>query len=160
MPDDEYYKAVKQIINEEIFHMYTQALGTIFPEQVGWTDEKDFTTSVSCREMARLQCLVPGWHHPENDCPNGNPDITKVAPPSPLEGTCNSPDCDCVEFFNQAVLGLIGQEPAWRSENMPETQDEFKDMLSTTFKDMVANPKYGLPQKPFTGTYKGNSVEV
>jgi hypothetical protein len=46
---------------------------------------------------------------------------------------CTAANCDCVEFFHQAVLGLIGQEPLWRSENMPTTQDGFKEMLSEEF---------------------------
>ena len=38
---------------------------------------------------------------------------------------------------------------------MPETQPDFEDMLSTEFKDMAKNSAYGLPQKPFMGTYSG-----
>jgi len=65
--------------------------------------------------------MKPGWHHEENTCPNGNPDRSGKAPPVPLKGTCNTASCDCVEFVNQAVLGVIGQRPAWRSANMPTT---------------------------------------
>jgi hypothetical protein len=98
--------------------MYTHALAKVYPESIG---DSDFTSSVSCREMAKLQCLKPGWWHEENVCPNGNPDPSGVAPSSPLSGTCNDAGCDCVEFFHQAVLGLIGQEPGWTSSNMPTT---------------------------------------
>ena len=78
--------------------MYTHALAKAFPTQVG---DSDFTTSVSCREMARLECLSPGWWHEENTCPNGNPDPSGVAPSVPLAtGTCTGASCDCVEFFN------------------------------------------------------------
>ena len=51
IPDEDYYLQVKQVINEEIFHMYTHALAKVFPEAIG---DSDFTSSVSCREMARL----------------------------------------------------------------------------------------------------------
>lgn len=78
---EDYYKKVKNVINEEIFHMYTHALAKVFPEQIG---DKDFTSSISCREMAKLQCLKPGWWHLENECPNGNPDPSGKAPSSPI----------------------------------------------------------------------------
>lgn len=115
--------------------MYTHALAKVFPDQM---HEEDFTTSIACREAARLQCLTPGWHHPENTCPNGNPDPSGTAPSSPLAtGSCTAANCDCVEFFNQAVLGLIGQAPGWRSDNMPTDVAGFESMLSTEFKTMV-----------------------
>jgi len=83
--------------------------------------------------MARLQCLKPGWYHNENKCPNGNPDVSGKAPSSPLKGTCETADCDCVEFFNQAILGLIDQDGSWLSENMPTTLEGYKSMLSEEF---------------------------
>jgi hypothetical protein len=61
-PED-FYNGLKRFINEEVFHMYTHALAKVFPEQF---HEEDFTTSVMCREMAKLQCLKPGWNHMEN----------------------------------------------------------------------------------------------
>jgi len=57
---DEYEAITKGITNEEVFHLYTHALARLFPTAVG---DRDFTTSVSCREMAKLTCLQPGWHH-------------------------------------------------------------------------------------------------
>lgn len=45
--------------------------------------------------MARLECLNPGWWHPENSCPD--PPGTHEEPP--LSGGCNYPSCDCVEFY-------------------------------------------------------------
>jgi hypothetical protein len=134
MSNDQWYASTKRITNEEVFHMYTHALGKVFPKQFG---EHDFTSSVACREMAKLQCMKPGWHHPENTCPNGNPDRSGRPPKSPLKGTCTGAGCDCIEFVNQAVLGFIGQEPGWRSDNMPTTQSGFKSMLSSEFKKVL-----------------------
>jgi len=51
--------------------------------------------SIICSEMARLECLNPGWWHPENSCPD--PPGTHEEPP--LSGGCNYPSCDCVEFY-------------------------------------------------------------
>jgi hypothetical protein len=108
---NDFYDGLKKFVNEEVFHMYTHALAKVYPDQFY---EEDFTTSVMCREMARLQCLQPGWVHLENLCPNGNPDPSGVAPASPLQPKpdkgegCTGANCDCVEFFHQAVLGLIG----------------------------------------------------
>ena len=47
----EYQTEVKSIYNEEVFHMLTHSLAKVFPKQIG---DEDFTSSVSCREMARL----------------------------------------------------------------------------------------------------------
>ena len=134
--------------------------------QVGWgqvypdaLSVDNFTTSIACREAARLQCVSPGWHHPENDCPSGAPFTAGNAPRSPLQGTCETADCDCTEFFHQALLMSIGQRPGWFGTYMPETQKEMKSMLSTEFKDMIQNPTYGLPTAPFKEAALKNCYE-
>ena len=43
---------------------------------------------------------------------------------------------------------------------MPTDIRGFESMLSTEFKDMVANPLYGLPQIPFTGVYTATLNEA
>ena len=64
-PDD--VVVAKRILVEEIFHMVTQwGWGIAYPSDVG---SNDFTTSIACREMARVACSNPGWMHPENRCP-------------------------------------------------------------------------------------------
>lgn len=73
---EKYHMVMKSIINEEVFHMYTQyGLGMAFPEL--WGSEWD---SLMCKETAKLQCMKPGWWHEENACPNGNPDKSGSAP--------------------------------------------------------------------------------
>ena len=37
-----------------------------------WPDEfgiSDYTSSTVCKETAALQCVQPGWWHPNNKCP-------------------------------------------------------------------------------------------
>ena len=66
-----------------------------------------------------------------------------MAPVVPLEGGCNDANCDCVEFFLQAVAGLINWETGWYSSNMPQyvsgDQSSYENMLSEEFKSMVRN---------------------
>ena len=52
-------------------------------------------------------------------------------------GTCNDPNCDCVEFFHQAALVYVGATPGWFGREMPTTQRAMKKMLSTEFKAML-----------------------
>ena len=71
----------------------------------------DWDSSLICREVARLQCTNPGYTHSDNTCPCD--DDYHRAPgdpaPSPLHGTCNTDDCDCVEFHRAAGLTYAGQ---------------------------------------------------
>jgi len=66
----------------------------------------DFTSTI-CKEMAALECVKPGWWHEENTCPNGERTTGNASPP-PLAGTCNTANCDCVEFYQQAVTISVG----------------------------------------------------
>ena len=113
--DAEYFKASKAILMEEIFHFYTQkVLGRMFPTKFG-----DEWASDMCKETSRLTCVLPiGWSHPENTCPTG---LAGKAATTPLKGGCNEPNCDCVEFFQQAVLLNNGQTPGWLGPAMPKT---------------------------------------
>jgi len=56
---EEYFGYSKRILNEEIFHTYNNALAKAFPTEFG---AQDFN-SIACKEMARLECMKPGWHH-------------------------------------------------------------------------------------------------
>jgi hypothetical protein len=104
--------------------------------------------------------MKPGWWHEENECPNGNPDKSGSAPESPLKGGCNDPSCDCVEFFQQAVMYFVGTRPGWESPNFPltepydfdETRKNVMKMLSNSFKLMLTEDN-GIPQNPINGEY-------
>ena len=66
---------------------------------------------------------MPGWLHPGNKCPNGNPDSSGKAPSSPLKGgACDNAECDCAAFLYQSLAGVSGEEPYDKSENMPKNQ--------------------------------------
>ena len=96
--------------------------------------------------------------HEENTCPSGarSPGDPE---PVPLSGTCNTADCDCIEFLHQAILVAIGQEPGWFSSYMPTTQSEMLAMLSSDFKtNILNNAEYGLPTAPFNGDYTATLV--
>jgi len=107
-------------------------------------------SSILAKECKRLACVEPGWSHPENKCPapvprkKGNPAHT------PLEGTCSDETCDCVEFYQQALLSAVGQKPGWESDLMPDTRQGLLRMLSEPFKKMIANPKYNQPTRPLS----------
>lgn len=54
-------------MTEEVFHMFTQmGLAKSNPAIFGVDD----FTSTMCTEMARHECVQPGWWHEENECPN------------------------------------------------------------------------------------------
>ena len=95
----------------------------------------DFVSSVLVRECSAQMCV--NWLHPENECPK-----IGIHTNPPLKGTCNSPDCDCVEWFHQVVLVLAGQEPAWRSDLLPKTKEALRASLSKEFLSIIDDPKY------------------
>ena len=107
--------------------------GKKYPSKFG-----DSWDSTMCTEVKRLECVNPGWWHPENTCPSGTWTADSAAP-TPLEGTCNDPGCDCVEFFHQAVMIMNGQNPAWFSDYMPTTQSDMSAILSSDFKSVIAD---------------------
>ena len=131
------------------------------PKALGMSD---FTSSVVGRETARLQCVKPGWWHPENTCPANSPRTPGDPAASPLgpgDGDCTDPDCDIAEFYKQALFLMIGASPRdnpknaymWFSDYMPQTQAGAKGMLSAEFKQMIADPRYHQLTAPITGVY-------
>jgi hypothetical protein len=113
--DENFQAQIKKVMTEEIVHFYQQqVLGKLYPDQFG----NSWSSSV-CKEVTRLQCMEPGWHHPENDsCDN----YEERPAPTPIGGYCSAPDCDCVEFFQQAALMNIGQQTAWLGDGMPNNR--------------------------------------
>ena len=142
MEEHESTTQIEAIAVEEIFHFYTEkGLGKAFPAQFG---SENFS-SVICTQMAELECVQPGWWHPENTCPAPNPRSAGNPASPPLQGTCAEANCDCVEFFHQAALIYIGMTPGWYSDYMPKTKAGVTAMLSSTFKSTYNDSKYGLP---------------
>jgi len=151
------------IIMEETFHMVDQlGYAVAYPAELGMDD---FISSVVGRELARLQCVQPGYFHPENICPEGAPFPPGNPASSPLPGTCNDPSCDIAEFYKMIVFLLIGMGPGdvgddgskpymWLSEYMPDTQAGVRAMLSTEFLDMFESPSLHQLSAPLTGEYK------
>ena len=94
---------------EEVFHMVHDGWAYAFPSVFGYDS---FSSSVVCRETARLQCVKPGWHHPENKCPDGAPFPPGFPASSPLQptewGDCTYTSCDCFEFYRQAAILYMG----------------------------------------------------
>ena len=115
----------RPIIVEEVFHMVTEfGYSVAFPQSFGFDD---FTSSVAARECAAASCVW--WSHPENSCPQG----LGVHVPPPLDGTCNDPGCDCVEWFHQVALVLAGQEPGWRGFDLTKESLRAAIRHSVTF---------------------------
>ena len=132
-----------------------------YPEALGISD---FTSSVVGRETARLQCVKPGWWHPENSCPAGSPRAPgnpAQSPLSPGQGDCTYASCDCAEFYKQALFLAIGAAPEdginnphmWFSPYMPTNKVDAMNMFSTEFKQMIANPRYSQLTRPISGNY-------
>ena len=143
---------VKQIMVEEVFHMIHQwGSAQAYPLALG---VDDFTTSIVCREMAKVVCCDPGWQHPENTCP----DECGLSVDLPLPGTCNSADCDCVEFYHQVALTLVGATPGWYGDNMPTNENDMENMLSSEFLNMFQDESYNQIQSSsqVNGEYAGN----
>ena len=133
----------KLIVAEEVFHMITQmGYARAYPDVFG--DES--WTSTMCAEMARASCVT--WHHPENVCPNVG---TNTRPP--LQGTCNDPGCDCVEWFHQVAMILSGNTPGWYSDLIPRTKDGLRGALSADFLAVMDDPRYHQLKKPLTFEY-------
>ena len=166
----------------------------------------DFSSTV-CAETARLQCVSPGWVHPENKCPDGDEERAPGDPaPSPVRGGCNEPSCDCNELRGSRPLGQsdspglefrqksaemsrntlalrcalhlegtvnfayrAGNEFHWSavenymyqpdadtwdwSSSWPRNRADVMAMLSDSYKAVLEDPTYGLPQKPIMGEY-------
>lgn len=155
--ENEGEKSVKAIMVEEAFHMIHQnGLARAYPEALGLDD---FTSSVACREAARLQCVQPGWWHPENKCPNGapfSPGNPASSPLQPGDGDCTEANCDCAEYYRQAMTLNMGWDDLdfWYSDYMPSSKQEFEEMSSSELLSMMADPKYNQPQSPLSGVYE------
>jgi len=159
----------KGIMMEEAFHMVHQnGYAVVYPEELGMSD---FTSSVVGRETARLQCVKPGYFHPENVCPSDSPREPGNPASSPLrpgDGDCTYPDCDIAEFYKMALFLAIGMgeknDPSgpmvWVSDYMPERKSEVLAMLSREFKDMIARPELHQLRSPITGEYRGSTGPV
>ena len=143
--DDDNGLAARSVLLEEVFHMWSTALGMAYPNEFG---QDDFQSTM-CAEMASQSCVT--WKHPENICPDGFP----AAQPAqvPLQGTCETADCDCTEWFHQVALLHAGMEPAWRgfSEGF---KDNMKTALGEAFGDLMADPKYHQLTKPLSFSYE------
>ena len=143
--DDDNGLAARSVLLEEVFHMWSTALGMAYPNEFG---QDDFQSTM-CAEMASQSCVT--WKHPENICPDGFP----AAQPAqvPLQGTCETADCDCTEWFHQVALLHAGMEPAWRgfSEGF---EDNMKTALGKAFGDLMADPKYHQLTKPLSFSYE------
>ena len=130
----------------------------LYPEELGM---EDHSSSVIGRETARLQCISPGYFHPENTCPADSPRKPGNPASSPLDGTCNYPNCDVAEFYKMVLFLAIGMgeenDPSgpsvWQSDYTPGTQDEVLAMLSTEFKEMINTPSLHQLTAPLTGKY-------
>ena len=134
---------VRKIITEEVFHMITEhGYSKAYPEALGMTD----FTSIACREMAAAECVH--WQHVENVCPSPG---THTQPP--LKGTCNTADCDCVEWYQQVVMTLAGQDAAWHSPLIPRDKEDLEATLSAEFLAMYHNSKYHQLQKRLSYCY-------
>jgi hypothetical protein len=134
----------RPIIVEEVFHMVTQfGYSVAFPQSFGFDD---FTSSVAARECAAASCVW--WSHPENSCPQG----LGVHVPPPLDGTCNDPGCDCVEWFHQVALVLAGQEPGWRGFDL--TKESLRAVLSQEFLDIMDDPASQQLTRPISYNYQ------
>ena len=147
------------IMMEEAFHMVHQlGYAVLYPEELGM---EDHSSSIISRETARLQCVSPGYFHPENTCPADSPREPGNPASSPLDGTCNDPNCDVAEFYKMVLFLAIGMgeenDPSgpyvWQSDYTPGKQDEVLAMLSTEFKEMINTPSLHQLTAPLTGKY-------
>ncbi|QDZ22084.1 hypothetical protein HOP50_06g46250 [Chloropicon primus] len=140
-------KRARSVLVEEAFHMLTvHGYGWAYPEMFG---SRDFISSVMCREMAKQSCVT--WMHPENKCPDGFP--AETATPPPLTGSCADADCDCVEWYHQIAMMLVGQETGWHSMSSYDI-DTIKPKLGKEFLDMFEDKKYSQISKPLVFSYQ------
>ena len=124
---------------EEVHHFITQfGLSRLHPAVFGVDD----WTSVIARETARAKCVF--WQHPENDCPGR---------PARSPGDCSDPNCDVVEFFQQAVVLRAGMKPGWRGIGFPETAAALEPLLSPGFKAALDDPAYHQLRRPLRFDY-------
>ena len=169
---------MQEVMFHELHHLvHMQGWASVWPEIFGdvassvddGDDDADddwpaaWDESLVCKEVARLQCTNPGWVHIENTCPCDDDYRAPGDPaPSPLHGTCNTNDCDCVEFHRAAGLTYAGQYDSdtcysydsIAKGNMPQTKATISEMLSDEYKAILDDPKYAQPRKPLTGAYK------
>ena len=124
---------------EEVHHFITQfGLSRLHPAVFGVED----WTSVIARETARAKCVF--WQHPENDCPGR---------PAETPGDCSDPNCDVVEFFQQAVVLRAGMKPGWRGIGFPETAAALEPLLSPEFKAALDDPAHHQLRRPLRFDY-------
>lgn len=130
---------------EEVHHFITQfGLSRLHPRIFGVED----WTSVIARETARAKCVF--WQHPENDCPGR---------PAESPGDCSDPNCDVVEFFQQAVVLRAGMKPGWRGIGFPETAEALESLLSPEFKAALDHPAHHQLRRPLRFDYPVEAME-
>jgi len=150
----------ESIMFEEAFHLMQDGWAAEWPDVFCW---KNWSCPI-CQETARLQCVEPGWHHPENKCPDGAPfkpghPASSPLPPAEGEG-CTNPNCDCAEFYRQAITLHMGWFKAglWYSDYMPKNKTGFMNMASKELLDIMENPIYNQPLTPLSGIYEAECV--
>eukprot|EP00543_Licmophora_paradoxa_P016641 CAMPEP_0202466194 /NCGR_PEP_ID=MMETSP1360-20130828/67939_1 /ASSEMBLY_ACC=CAM_ASM_000848 /TAXON_ID=515479 /ORGANISM="Licmophora paradoxa, Strain CCMP2313" /LENGTH=539 /DNA_ID=CAMNT_0049090235 /DNA_START=434 /DNA_END=2050 /DNA_ORIENTATION=- len=161
-------------LREESFHLvHTKGWSTAYPSIFGVHFET-FQESLVCRETARLQCVSPGYSHPENQCPNGAPFPPGSPATSPLpcaagwEECCNEPFCDCAEFFHLAIMVALGGSRADDPSTLglsvyphfPSTKAAVLQILSDEFKAAYQNPIYKFITKAPRGEYSADVAEI
>ena len=86
----------RRLIIEEVFKFMTRfGWAQAYPEKLRVSDFGGFHG----QQMALLQCVDPGWKHPDNICPDGLSRFPGLPAALPLQGKCSSASCDVVEFF-------------------------------------------------------------
>jgi len=157
--DQQDRREIDGVLMEEAFHMvHQEGYAWVYPDEFGL---EDYTSSIVGRETARLECVEPGYFHPENECPAGSPRQPGNPAPIPLEGGCNYPSCDVAEFYKMALFLARGMgwdnDPnsvdVWASDYMPTWQQDVLDMLSPEFKNMINDPHFHQIQGPLTSEY-------
>ena len=151
--DEEYVK--KAIIKKVFMFYHREGIAKVYPKFFG---VEDFYTDLG-KEVARLECVFPGWLADGNTCtpyskndpriprPKGSPN---PAPVPLLEGTCTEAECDASHFFYQSSLTYIGMTPLILGKYLP-MDSSIEDVLSDEYKDLYR--EYKLPDKNFDYEY-------
>lgn len=142
----------KAVVVQQIFQMIHKAgWAEVYPEVFGLNN---FSSSV-CQAMASHECLQPGWYHPQNLCPKPYrmepPNVTEPAP-VPLPGLCAEASCDCLEYYHQVSMILIGMKPAWRCPWLPTSNATMITLLGEHF-ETIWQDKYHQLRRPIKLKY-------
>jgi len=103
------------------------------------------SNSTVVKECKKATC--DWWQHPQNKC------LKKKA----NGGKCKENNCNCVEWFHQVNMILVGQKPAWIAKSgMPKTAKAMQALLAKKDKPllkMLKNEKYQILKKPMKFNY-------